>query len=104
MEDRHPHCGDADGRTPPARSLPVRGVRSPTRAAATCVLATRRASEGNRGASHAPDFDLVFPGAKPGAAPRVTTAPSSQSLVQQRLVQALGIDRLIPDAAPQDAR
>ena len=49
-------------------------------------------------------FDLVFPGAKPGAAPSVTTVPSSQSLVQQRLVQALGIDRLIPDAAPQDAR
>lgn len=54
--------------------------------------------------SQVQQFDLVYPGAKPGAAPRVTTVPSSQSLVQQRLVQALGIDRLIPDAAPQDAR
>ena len=54
--------------------------------------------------SQVQQFDLVFPGAKPGPAPRVTTVPSSQSLVQQRLVQALGIDRLIPDAAPQDAR
>ena len=48
--------------------------------------------------------DLVFPGAKPGAAPHVTTVHSRQSLVKQRLVQALGTDRLIPDAAPQAAR
>lgn len=56
------------------------------------------------GLSQVQQFDLVFPGAKPGAAPRVTTVDSSQSPVRQRLVQVLGIDRLFPDAARQDAR
>ena len=39
------------------RRLRVPEVRSPAAPVATCVLAARRDPEGNRGASHAPDFD-----------------------------------------------
>ena len=48
--------------------------------------------------------DLVFPGTKPEAAPRVSTVASSQSLELQRFVQPLEFDRLFLDEAPQGAR
>ena len=57
--DRRPYRGEAHGRTPPPCRLPVRGVRSPARPSAKCLLATRR----NRGhllrAARPQDFNPI---------------------------------------------
>ena len=48
-------------------------------------------------------FDLVYPPATKQSQPPVVSVPSSQSRTQRSLVQALGIDRLIPESAAKGA-